>query len=313
MVLSNVKLVAAAAVLACSGPWAAKSPRIAYRLPVELHKASKTGSGSPPQILYHNGNIMLGTVNLYVIYYGEETGFPSTSKDVIESFLGGLSPQPQYSVNTSYCKSNITNCQQGDPNTISGSTHFVTVFNDTGSQGSSINSNTVPAIIAHALNPNTSGSLPVDAKGLYIVIPSPTVKVAGFCTSYCAFHTSSTTIVSGKTIRYAFAPEPDSKCTSCDGNFAIYHQSTTPNGDPGADEVVDSLMHEISESVTDPDISAWYTQSGEEDGDLCNYNYGTAPPYTSNGATANAFWNGHYYLVQLIWKNTAPPQACAPQ
>ena len=89
--------------------------------------------------------------------------------------------------------------------------------------------------------------------------------MSGFCTRYCAYHTKSTTIVSGHTIHYALAPEPNSKCTVCDGNFAL-GESKTPNGDPGADEIVDSLMHEMSETVTDPDISAWYTSSGAENG-----------------------------------------------
>ena len=84
----------------------------------------------------------------------------------------------------------------------------------------------------------------------------------------------------------------------------------TPNGDAGADEMVDSIMHELSETVTDPDLNAWYTPSGDENGDLCNYNYGT-PLGTANGGSYNAVLGAHYYLIQLIWKNGAPPQSCA--
>ena len=136
--------------------------------------------------------------------------------------------------------------------------------------------------------------------------------MSGFCTRYCAYHKKSTTIVSGHTIHYALAPEPNSKCTVCDGNFAL-GESKTPNGDPGADEIVDSLMHEISETVTDPDLNAWYAPSGAENGDLCNYVYGTATfPSPTTGATANASWGGYSYLIQLIWKNGPLPQGCAP-
>ena len=56
-----------------------------------------------------------------------------------------------------------------------------------------------------------------------------------------------------------------------------------PYGDSGADEMVDSIMHELSETVTDPDLNAWYTSNGSENGDLCNYNY-AARNITPHGA-----------------------------
>ena len=75
--------------------------------------------------------------------------------------------------------------------------------------------------------------------------------------------------------------------------------------------MTDSIMHELSETATDPDLNAWFTKNGEENGDLCNYFYGTAPLYTTaNGATANTMLNGHYYLIQYIWRNSTP-QVCA--
>jgi hypothetical protein len=70
-------------------------------------------------------------------------------------------------------------------------------------------------------------------------------------------------------------------------------------------------MHELSETVTDPDISAWYTQNGAEVGDLCNYVYETSTHQsvytvqrTVNGTTytahANAFLNGHDFLTVYL-------------
>jgi hypothetical protein len=77
--------------------------------------------------------------------------------------------------------------------------------------------------------------------------------------------------------------------------------------------MVDSIMHELSETVSDPDLNAWYTSNGSENGDLCNYNYGTwATLPVAKGATFNATWGGHNWLIQLIWKNTATP-GCAAQ
>jgi hypothetical protein len=74
--------------------------------------------------------------------------------------------------------------------------------------------------------------------------------------------------------------------------------------------MTDSIIHELSEAVTDPDISAWYTKNGQENGDLCNYNYGTTYP-APNGALANAHLGKRDYLIQRIWQN-ANPGFCAP-
>jgi len=78
--------------------------------------------------------------------------------------------------------------------------------------------------------------------------------------------------------------------------------------------MVDSIMHELSETVTDQDLNAWYTSNGSENGDLCNYNYGTwaSLPEASNGAKYNAAWGGGDWLIQLIWKNSVTP-GCAAQ
>jgi hypothetical protein len=72
-----------------------------------------------------------------------------------------------------------------------------------------------------------------------------------------------------------------------------------------ADEMTDSIFHELSEAVTDPDLNAWYTSNGSENGDLCNYVYKST--YTApNGSTANAQLGGHDYLIQAIWENVSP-------
>jgi hypothetical protein len=279
--------------------------RLVFRVPFGQSKPT-TGGGT--QILYYGGPVLTGPVSLYVIYYGGASAFPVNSQTVINAFLGGLGGQPQYNVNTTYCEANTASCT-GSGTSVSGLLSAGQVFQDTGSQGTNISYSAVPKIIQNALT--APGGLPVSSSAIYIVVTAPTVKVSGFCGSYCAFHTQSATIVSGKTIHYALAPEPDSQCTTCGGNLVIFGEAVTPTGDPGADEVVDSLMHEISETVTDPDLNAWYTSKGEENGDLCNWTYGTNLPKASNGASYNASWNGYSYLIQLIWKNGPLPQACA--
>jgi hypothetical protein len=68
--------------------------------------------------------------------------------------------------------------------------------------------------------------------------------------------------------------------------------------------MVSVLAHELDETVTDPDLNAWYRNvvNGGENGDLCAWNFG--PTFTTaNGAQANITLAGVNYLVQQDWLN----------
>jgi len=123
---------------------------------------------------------------------------------------------------------------------------------------------------------------------------------------WCAYHSHSSAIVTGVDIKYSLAADPPASIlNSCSGNLATYHDTTSPNGDIGMDEVVESLIQEISETVTDPDLNAWYTSGGAEVGDLCNFIYG--PTFLApNGSHANHTFGGLNYLAQEIWSMENP-------
>jgi hypothetical protein len=273
----------------------------------------KAAKSSSTQILYHNGPVMQFPA-VYVIYYG---AFPATTQPVINNFLSDLnsqSTQDPYNVNTTY-NDNLHGY-------VTGSYHFVSptgapgantwdgggsVYWDNYSQGSQLGGSSIPKILAHAFTTRSA-----DPNGMYLVVTGPDVKISGFCGSFCAFHTNAT--VNGTNVRYALIPDPTQRCSACNGGIAVYGDTSTPNLDMGADTMTDDIMHELSEAVTDPDLNAWYTQSGAENGDLCNYVYETAGnpiqigSKTVNGVTytyhKNFTLNGHDYLVQFIWKNS---------
>jgi hypothetical protein len=272
------------------------------------------GGGGTPTIIYHKGAVMTGApVNVYVIYYGDYGASPAdtAAQGIIDTFFTDLSVSGRkytsyYTVNDTYADS--TNTTVAPTFSFQPNSGGVYIDNPP-SQGTHIGSKNMPAIIQHAIN---VGGLTADEHGVYFILSAPSVRVSGFCSSFCAYHTSSSTIVSGTHIRYAVVPDPGNKCGGCDGNIALYGQNVTPNSDQGADEMTDSIMHELSETVTDPDGAGWFTSSGAENGDLCNYTYGTPlSPGPGNGASANVLMNGHYYLIQKIWTNVAP-QKCAP-
>ena len=61
----------------------------------------------------------------------------------------------------------------------------------------------MPKIAANALAHGVPGP-----NGVYVVITSPDVKISGFCTSFRAYHNTSTTIVSGTTSVTHWFPIP---------------------------------------------------------------------------------------------------------
>jgi hypothetical protein len=285
---------------------------VIVKQPYDAVKHGK-GGGKPgtTQILYHNGPVMhKGTV--YLIYYGNVA---ANTQTIINNFLSDVNGSAPWSVNGTY----YDLAPQPSPGPVQSTYNFTmpsgvvnshgwdgSVFYDNYSQGSSLGTSSTQKIVAHALS-----TVSPDPSGVYIVITSPDVKVSGFCTSFCAYHSSSSTIANGFKIRYALVPDPTQKCSGCNGGIAVYGDKVTPNGDMGADTITDDIMHELSETVSDPDINAWYTSGGSENGDLCNYVYSGSGATVQTGTDVQGntfhynFSNGNRkYLIQLIWKNT---------
>ncbi|HTG57899.1 MAG TPA: hypothetical protein VMG63_00585 [Terriglobia bacterium] len=108
---------------------------------------------------------------------------------------------------------------------------------------------------------------------------------------YCAYHSY---FLSGTT-PVIYGNEPYGNTSVCQAPGI-----PSPNGDPIADTAATSASHELSEAITDPEGSAWYTASGYEIGDLCAYNYGVN---TWDSAKANQMWNGRFYELQQEYDN----------
>jgi hypothetical protein len=271
----------------------AEKGRLAYELDQQRKEQER---GRTPKIKYHGGPVMSASTDLYVIYYGS---FTATQHNILDTFLQNLGGSAAYNVNTEYYDSlgqYVQNILNYSPATDS--------YNDAYSLGKTLSGNFDTTLISNAIS---GGHLPADVNGIYILTVSPDVKLPN--SVWCAYHYDSNSIVTGENIKYAVAADPPASIlSSCSGNLATYHDKTSPNGDIGMDEVVDSLIHEISETVTDPDVNAWYTSNGSEVGDLCNFVYGTtfiAP----NGSHANHTFGSRNYLAQEIW-SMENPVAC---
>jgi hypothetical protein len=260
-----------------------------HRQTFENEKKSRgLAATKTPVILYHGGPVMVNK-DLYVVYYGS---FTATQHDILDNFLANLGGTGAYNVNSEYT--------DGSGNAVANILNYSATadsFNDAYSLGKTLSGSFDTTIIHNAI---ANGHLPNDPNGIYILTISTDVSLPR--SVWCAYHTHSSAIVAGEDIKYAVAPDPPSGSllNSCSGNIATFGDTTSPNGDIGMDAVADDLIHELSETATDPDLNAWFTKSGAENGDLCNFVYGTtflAP----NGSHANHVFGTRNYLVQTIW------------
>ena len=113
-------------------------------------------------------------------------------------------------------------------------------------------------------------------------------------TQYCAYHSFISASPDGI---YGNMPYANTSVCQLPGE-------PSPNSNPLADTEMTAASHEISESITDPLLNAWFTaRLGYEIGDLCAYDYGTTNTWDS--AKASQSWNGNFYLLQTEFDNHA--------
>jgi hypothetical protein len=246
-----------------------------------------TGNG----INYNGGPVLKGSpVPIYVIWYGNWNGTGSNTQatvSLIDTFLNSLGNTGYEKINTLY----------GDTTgNVSGNLALASQVFDTGSQGTKLRNSRISAAISAQL---TGGHLPTDPNGVYLFITSSNVSESGFCTQFCGFHTRQT--LNGADIKWAFIGNVDRCPSGCE------IQSTGPNspapGVGGADGISNVITHESEESITDPDLNAWFDSSGNEDADKCNFKFG--PTQTaSNGARFNQTFGGHNWMIQMEWENS---------
>jgi hypothetical protein len=244
------------------------------------------------QIQYHNGPVMLGTNHIYYIWYGNWSGNSApTILDALADTLGGSS---YWNIETTYYQ-----IVGGVKTFISNSMNRGGDYFDSYSQGSNLSDAGVLAAAEHAI---AVGGLPKDSSGIYLVVTSSDVnETSGFCTVYCGWHDHAS--YSGIDLKYGFIGNPDRCPSACE--FIV---GNAPNGNAGADGMASIISHELDESVTDPDLNAWYFSNGQENGDKCAWTFGTT--FTCNGATANINLGSRCFLIQRNWKNTGSTSAC---
>jgi hypothetical protein len=244
-------------------------------------RTARTQSGNG--INYHNGPVMLGTTNVYVVWYGNWPA-TSTTPAILTDLLSNIGGSPYFNINTTYynaAKVKVTN-----------SVHYSGSVTDAYSQGVNLSDAGVQAVVSKAI---ASGALPKDTNGVYFVLTSADVfETSGFLTQYCGWHSNGA--IGGADIKYSFVGDPGRNMAACSA------QTTSPNANANADAMSSVIAHELEETVSDPDLNAWYDSRGAENADKCAWTFGTAYR-TANGSLANMKLGTRDFFIQRNWVN----------
>jgi len=123
---------------------------------------------------------MLGTVNVYIIWYGTWT---SVQKVIVRDFFGNLSNSEWLNIQTTYYQWSPSAGTQY----VSASVQLAGEIDDQYSYGQNFNATDITPVVGRALNNNL---LPADENGVYFVAVSADCNFPGMCTSFCGYHTA---------------------------------------------------------------------------------------------------------------------------
>jgi hypothetical protein len=150
----------------------------------------------------------------------------------------------------------------------------------------------------------TAGPAARGLTNIYFVLLPPDVDeciTIGTCgtTAFAGYH-SAFSLGHGLTV-YAAIPDPQIEFIPPPGS--------DPEGNPEAEETVDTLAHETIEAMTDPVGTGWMDPNGEETADKCeNPEEGTPLGFAADNSPYNQLIDGHPYLIQDVWSN--PRHGC---
>jgi hypothetical protein len=311
-----VGVVAGAAALSSSdaSAFVLKLPngRTVSVLPLHGRGASFSQTAGTANLQYHGGPVMPSNTN-YAFYWDPPGGpvYPAEYQSGLNTFFEGLAHDSGGVQNVDSVAT-----QYGD-----GAGHFANY--DSHFAGAIVDTNPYPAngclaapicltdaqLQAEVSSYVKSHGLPQDLTHEYFILTPPGVEdcfeASGLeCSAgstrpvYCAYH--SYIEASGGPIVYANDPYVTGNAGCDDGEH--------PNNKPSDGALEGGLSHEHNESITDPQLDAWYGPEGAENGDKCRtFNdtteYGTPLGTAPDGARYNQVIDSDPYWYQQEWSN----------
>ncbi|HEX6488006.1 MAG TPA: hypothetical protein VF137_03895 [Candidatus Dormibacteraeota bacterium] len=244
-----------------------------------MHSAKTRGgngaTASSP--LAWNGGPVETTPKVYIDFWGSTWSNYSSAQTYNINFFGNVGGSNWAGIDTQYCENAVINtgtCVTNPKGQLKGSyVHNVTLPRR-------ITQSAIAAEAVWAMN-NVFGGY--DPNATYFVYTPHGHSMSGFATSWCAWHSSTSS--NGNTVAYAYMPyQPDAgyNCgaNSVDGTFDGF-------------SIVGG--HEYAEAVTDPHPSSgWTDTSGSEIGDKCAW-----------VNLSNQNFNGMTFPVQPLYSDAA--------
>jgi len=253
------------------------------------------------KMLYHNGPVLTGTQNIYMIWYGCWAGNCGSMGDaqtmaLVDQFMILIGNSPYAQINSTYTDAS------GQP----AASAFIfggDVIDSSYSRGVELALADLTSIISDKVN---NFLLPLDQHGIYVIVSSADIasSATGFCTpSAPPYH--ATGIVNGVPVNYIYLGHPK-RCPSVAGP-QFSPSGPTPNNTYAGDVLVSNFVHALNGIVTNPRGNGWYDRYGLENADKCQDALGNpsfGPTYvTANGAPANVRIGVHDFLIQQNWVN----------
>lgn len=262
-------------------------------------------------IVYNGGPVMTAPKKLRLIFYGNST-WAAAAYPLITAWAGGIGGTGWANVLTEDTGPGGTAFKNAITNSgisIASYTAAAPPYYH-GTLGATLTDANLQTIVAGAIS---DGLLPLDANSLYMVLTSPDVTEtsggSAFCSAFCGYHSYFT--IGSTNVKYAFIGDASTQCPFNFGGPFCFAQCTSPNNNPGVDGMISVMSHESAETFTDPNLNAWWDSRpasptyGNEDGDMCNFVYGTGLLTAGNGSKYNQTWGGHNWLIQQMWDLTA--------
>jgi hypothetical protein len=239
--------------------------------------ATSAATTSPGNLIDHGG-LVLPTTTIYAIWWGDPSGFPSDAQAGIDSLLQGFEESTYLAIANQYMRGATTTTTFGgnlfDP--TSPPTNNVSLNNGT-SAASSVANEICQLVHSHGIAPSPTS--------VYFLFANAYPKNANFC----AFHDVATCY--GTNVHFAFIPNT-TDYEAC--NITDYGVLFAPNGySQGTQAMASTTAHEFMETITDPEVTAWYDSAGNEAGDKCSYLFQSAVPLS----------NGSRWKLQEEWSN----------
>ncbi len=287
-----------------------------------------TFGGPQPPIVYHGGPLMLSST-LYLIFWGPNGSFPASYSTPIIQYAKDLQADDtlttdEFSVATQYANANkehitgkvVLDTEGEDFDT----TPYPTAEEEgcTKSNSPCVTDSEIQREVAAQIKAKNWPTDPAQTpRAQYLVYTPPGVTecAENECsnTAFCAYHSQIVGLGSGHEIAtYSVLPD----APECDSGQA----PSGVDGNKDADGTLDSEIHELVESATDPEPETGYTDANREEiADKCAEFanpleiYGTPLGGSLAGDTAfNQLIDGHTYYTQQIWSQ-APTRTPASE